>query len=291
MRAQVEAVDWVRAQRALEDEVARVADLLRSVRNPAAPALGAWSLAEVAMHLSQAWIVVPALARADPAAISEVVPGAGDIADGGFPLRDLWDLGEATLLGVRSDPERDLSVVADRIEARAADYLANCNEAAAHETRPWLVQGVRVPPSAFTCHLLNETIVHGYDIARADGRRWAIERAHAAMVIEGFLFPVVEALGPSTMVDQERAAGVKATYEVRIRGGGRHIFAFDDGSLTIRLHSSAKVDCHVSADPAALLLVAWARKSQWSAIAAGRLTAWGRKPWLGPRLRMLMRNP
>jgi hypothetical protein len=41
------------------------------------------------------------------------------------------------------------------------------------------------------------------------------------------------------------------------------------------------VDCHTSADAAALLLVAWGRQSQSEAIARGKLLAWGRKPWLG----------
>lgn len=290
MIVHVDTADWVRTQEALRAEVANVTALLRSVRNPGAPGVGNWSLAEVAMHLSQAWIIVPALARADPAAIAGVVPGAGDMA-GGSPLHDVWELGDATSLGVRSDAERDLSALAQRIEARAADYFASCAGAVADETRPWLVEGVRLPLRALTCHLLNETIVHGYDIARADGQRWGIERARAAAVIEGFLFPAIQALGPRAMVDQERAAGVRATFEVRIRGGGRHVFAFDDGSLSIRAPSSARVDCHVSADPGALLLVAWGRRSQWAAIASGQLTAWGRKPWMAPRLRTLMRNP
>jgi hypothetical protein len=242
------------------------------------------------MHLSQAWVIVPALARADPSAISAMVPAAGEMP-GESPLEDIWDLQHATSAGVRSDPERDLAVLADRIESRAKEYLASCAGAAAHEMRAWLVEGVRLPLPVFTGHLLNETIVHGYDIARAGGRKWSIERGHAAMVVESFLFPAIQALGPRTMVNQEAAAGLRATYEVRIRGGGRHVFAFDDGTLTVGAPGSGRVDCHLSADPGALLLVAWGRRSQWAAIASGQLTAWGRKPWLGPRLRTLMRNP
>jgi hypothetical protein len=36
----------------------------------------------------------------------------------------------------------------------------------------------------------------------------------------------------------------------------------------------------ISADPAALLLVLYKRRSQWPAIARGKLLAWGRRPWL-----------
>jgi len=90
----------------LRDEVERVVRLLRSVTNPAAPALGEWSVAEVAMHLSQAWMAVPGLAREDLSAVHEVLPSLRGTA-GASMVRDMWDLGEATQMGVRHDPERD----------------------------------------------------------------------------------------------------------------------------------------------------------------------------------------
>jgi hypothetical protein len=93
------------------------------------------------------------------------------------------------------------------------------------------------------------------------------------------------------MLDAEQAAGLRATYDIRLRGGDRFYFIFNDGALTIEEPSARKVDCHISADPVAFLMVAWSRQSQWSAIAKGKLLAWGRKPWLGPRFRGLMRNP
>ncbi|MGH3764961.1 MAG: SCP2 sterol-binding domain-containing protein, partial [Pseudonocardiaceae bacterium] len=80
-------------------------------------------------------------------------------------------------------------------------------------------------------------------------------------------------------------------YDVRIRGGDRFHFIFNDGALSIEDPSPRKVDCHISADPVAFLMVAWSRQSQWTAIANGKLLAWGRKPWLGTRFRPLIRNP
>lgn len=105
-----------------------------------------------------------------------------------------------------------------------------------------------------TDHLLNETVVHGHDIARADGRRWRIEPAHAAMVLAEFVIPVFEALEPRALVS-DSAAGVRAAFDLRVRGGRRFCFVFDDGSVRIEAPSSRGVDCHISADPVALLLV------------------------------------
>jgi hypothetical protein len=284
------ADDWTRARDALRVEVDRVTALLGTVRNPTAPALDRWDLTEVAVHLSQVWDVVSGLAREDLPELFDVpAQGDGETA----ALSDIWELQGLTRLGVETEPERDLRVVADRIDERAASFFATIRDASPADIRPWLVQGTKVRLSTLTCHLLNETMVHGYDIARADGRRWPIDRARAALVIEEFLFPVIRTLDRRALVDQRRAAGLRVTYELGVRGAGRHVFAFDDGALTVEptQSSARRIDCHISADPAALLLVAWARQSQWVAIARGQMVAWGRKPWLGPKLRSLMRNP
>jgi hypothetical protein len=288
--AAVATVDWRQAAAALSDEVARVAALLRSVRDGNVPALGRWSLAEVAMHLSQAWMVVPGLAQNDLSMTYDLLPDLRGTA-GASLIKEMWDLSETTMAGVRADPERDLGVIADRIEERARVFLGGLSPQSAQVHHAWLVEGVIVSLPTLVCHLLNETIVHGTDMARADRRRWPISRAHAALVLDGFIVPVLASLPPRTMVDQEKSRGLRITYELCVRGAARHLFTFDDGELLIEPPGERPVDCHIWADPAAMLLVAWGRRSQWSAIARGQLVAWGRKPWLGPRLRTLIRNP
>jgi hypothetical protein len=275
--------DWQHGQDALRQEVRRVTTLLRSIENPLLPTLGQWNLAEVALHLAQAWSGLPALARQDLAQFQDAV--AGDV-----PLRSIGDLSQATILAVKSDPERNLKVLADRIEARAQEYFDACVGEDPQAPRQWMVQGVTVNQSMLTYHLLNETLVHGYDIAHAAGLRWRIEPAHAVMVVGRFLIPVIRALGSKSMV-ANAGTGLSATYDLRIRGGDRFHFIFNDGVLSVEDPAPRTVDCHISADPVAFLLVAWARQSQWSAIATGKLLAWGRKPWLGPKFRGLMRNP
>ena len=283
-------VNAERARSALRDEVRRVVPLLRSLRNPAAPAVGRWTVADVAMHLSQAWIAVPGLAKQDLSDVHAVLPDLKGTA-GASLIRDVWDLGGVTQQGVLADPERDLSVLADRIAARADDYLNVLSRSSNGGNLPWLVDGTEVPMGTLTCHLLNETLVHGRDLALGDGRPWPIKPAHAALVVDGFLVPVFQALPPRTMVDQEQAAGVRATFEVRVKGGGRHVFVFDDGEMTVEAPSSRPVDCRIDADPVAFLLVAWGRQSPGEAIVARQLVASGPKAWLAPRFRSLLRNP
>jgi hypothetical protein len=282
--------DWQQGLDALREAVTRVTNLLRSVRDPGAHAVGQWSLGEVAMHLSQVWIAVPGLASQTLSPVHEMVPNLAGTA-GDSLITDMGALAETTILGVRSDPERDPRVLADRIEDRAQAYFSKCVGADPHAARPWLVQGATVRQSTLTYHLLNETVMHGGDIAHAAGRRWQIQPTHAAMVLGRFLVPVLQALDPRAMLDADQAPGLRATYDIRIRGGDRFYFVFNDGALTVEAPSARRVDCHISADPVAFLMVAWGRQSQWSAIDKGKLVAWGRKPWLGPRFKGLIRIP
>lgn len=281
-------VDWGAARTALAHEVARVTGLLRTVRRPQATALGHWSLVEVAVHLSQAFVAVPGLFRRDLGELFDVLPGRAPQPDGAL-LADVWELAGTTALGVRTEAERDPAVLADRIDARAARFLGDTAGADPDAAGPWLVAGVPASVRLLACHLLNETVVHGYDMATADGRRWPVSGDRARLVLDGFVFPVVTALG-SAMVSPA-AADLRACFAVHLRGGGRHVMAFDAGALAVDPDPAPRVDCHLSADPAAFLLVVWGRRNQWRSVARGELAVWGRAPWLGPRLRALIRNP
>lgn len=290
MAASVSAIEWQHSQDALNDEVRRVTTLMRSISDSGIPAVGQWKIAEVAMHLSQNWILVPGMARQDLSRYKAIVPGIAATA-GNSMIRDMWDNAGMNERALKADAERDLTVLADRIEERAAEYFGECAGHSPDEPRRWTVEGTTLPLSALTCNLLNETVVHGYDIAHAAGRKWRIEPTYAAMVIRQFFVPVMQTCDPRAFVNAEKAAELQATYQVHLRKNGRINFAFNNGSLRVEEPSAGPIDCHISADPAAFFMVFWARQSQWNAIAKGQLVAWGRKPWLGIKFRPLIRNP
>ncbi len=267
-------VDRAAALTAVAAAGPRAATLLRSVTRPDAPAVGDWSVTDVAAHLSHGIDAIVAVAR-----------GAGGI------LEDVWALAGLTRALVAGEDERDLGRLADRIEASVATLLDAVRRLGPDDDREWMVQGVTFHVTSLLCHALNELCVHGRDIALADGRRWTIPRSEANLIVNGFLVPALGGLGRQ-MVHPENARGVKASYDVKVRGGGRAQWRFHDGDLTITPGPPpGPVDCHLSVDPEAFLLVAWGRLRQNGPIARGQLFAWGRKPWLGLKLRRLVRNP
>jgi hypothetical protein len=198
-------------------------------------------------------------------------------------------IAEATAKLLAEDGERDPAVLADRIDTLADEFddVASRSQSA---TVDWL-QGTRLPPSAVACHLLNECLVHGHDIAKATGCPWPILRHHALLGIEGGVLPLIAALPPNAFLNQEKAGSFRARIELRLRGGRRTLMVFDGGSLTLDAAGARDVDVHISADPPALMLVFIGRQGIWKPLLEGKLAAWGPRPWKLTRMLTVMSPP
>jgi hypothetical protein len=147
--------------------------------------------------------------------------------------------------------------------------------------------GPSLTVAEMTCVLLVEALVHGYDLAGTLGRPWTIDRAEANLVVAGMLAILPQFVNPAA------ARGASVAYELRMRDGPKAVVRIRDGALTVdsSAASGAAVDCHISADPAAFLLVGYGRTSQWGPIVRGRLLAWGRRPWQALRFGSFIRSP
>lgn len=259
-------------------------DFVRLVRQsadvrPVGPAVGTWTPGDVASH-------VRLVVEVDTDALAgRRLPGT--------PLRPpaVAAMNDAALA---ADPERDMGVLADRIEALLAEFLT-VSGAPVSEEVTWL-GGARLPASAVACHLLEELLVHGFDLATATGREWTIAPAHAALAIIGAVVPIVNGADPMAFVDPERALGFRARVEVRLRGHERFTFVFDDGMRIADGRSTAAgirgpVDVHVSASPVSMLLLVLGRVRAPQAVLRGQVLAWGRRPWRLRRALSLMTPP
>jgi len=262
------------ARAALREVVPRLVALVRSVPNPNSPSVGTWTAGDVAAHLSHVF-------RADSDAIAgRPVPEAIVTKAG---------IAEATAKILAEDSERDPAALADRISTLATEFddVASRSRSA---TLDWL-QGTRLPPSAVACHLLNECLIHGHDIAKGTGRPWTIQRHHALLAIEAFVLPLIAALPPTAFVNQEQAGPFRARIELRLRGGRRTVMVFDRGSLTLDTGPARDVDAHISADPPTFMLVFIRRLGIWKPLLEGKLTAWGPRPWKLTRMLTIISPP
>jgi hypothetical protein len=92
----------------------------------------------------------------------------------------------------------------------------------------------------------------------------------------------------------DRARGRPARFDVRLRGerAARAVFTVADGALAIGAPAAGlRADCYVSADPWAFLLVQYGRSGPLTPALTGRITAWGRRPWLALKLPAMFRKP
>lgn len=252
---------------ALEVVGRRLVELLAAVPDPQAPTRGlAWTLGETSLHIAGG-------------------PGRyADFARGRALPEPTIDLGPVSRQRLAAESERAPSVLARRLEADTRRYLAETAELPATHPVPFF-GGVTIELAAQSAILLGEFVVHGYDVARSIGRPWPIEAAHARLIVAA-----LTAVLPR-YVDQEAAAGLTATYQVRLRGGPSFQVRFDRGTATVRPQQPGAADCRLTVDPVTFLLVAYWRRSQWPGILRGQLRAWGRRPWLGPRFQRLFVRP
>jgi uncharacterized protein (TIGR03083 family) len=260
-------LDLPATRAALEAVGRRLVGLLAAVPDPQAPTRGlTWTLGETSLHIA-----------GGPAFYA-------DYAGGRALPEPTIDTGPVFAQRMAAQPERTPSVLARRLDENTRRYLAETAELPATHPVPFF-GGVTIELAAQSAILLGEFVVHGYDVARSIGRSWPIDPAHARLIVAG-----VTAVLPR-YVDRASAAGLTATYQVRLRGGPSFQIRFDRGTATVEPQQPGAADCRLAADPVTFLLVAYWRRSQWPGILRGQLRAWGRRSWLGPRFQRLFVRP
>jgi uncharacterized protein (TIGR03083 family) len=258
------------ARRGLEAVAGQTADLLCSLPDVDVPIPGsAWTVRDTAAHLVAWTAVYGEMANGMPSPVQ--LPAGVD----GARYRDT--LAEESRQRLIDMPETDPAKLARLVLEEAGRFVYTT--AGRPGDQPVSFHGgVPTNLAGLVCTCLGEHVVHGYDMATATGVPWPIDPAHAALIHSGW--------GPlySLCVNRSAAAGQSVAYEVELRGLGRAVVRFADGEYRAEPSGSGSVDCTVSADPVAYLLVVAGRLSQFSAIALGLLSAGGARPELALRL-------
>lgn len=271
---------WPQVRNALRESAGRVIEVLRSVTSAGRSAVGDWSIAETAAHLREVALVDAAMAaRVEvPDALRPVVERAATVS--------MNEVAELNRLALRCEPERDTDALAQLIEAQVEGLLSATSAFSGAEKVQWL-GGLTTSVAGVFAHLVTELLIHGRDIAAAEGRRFAVPADAARLFFETFLLdmlqsPEMAAFGRG----RARGAGPIA-WQLRLRGSPPVGFSFDGTSLRIA-DDTVRPDIRIAADPAVMLLVMFGRISPARAALGGGLVMWGRRPWrLGRMTRLI----
>ena len=230
--------------------------------------IGHWSASDVAAHVATVLELNVGLACGTvlPVAAMEAIPN--------------WS--QSALEKVE---DRRPQALAHRIQA-AVSELTDAASSRDGDPRVAWHGGLSIPVSTVLALMVGEAMIHGYDIARALGRRWHIPSAWAETTVRGVVQVVPLYFLP------ERSAGLHARFEMRLRGiETRALFTITDDELQISQPSGGRADCYISGEPTALLLLMYGRTGPLRPALTGHVVAWGRKPWLAHRFLGVFRNP
>ncbi|MEW2179203.1 maleylpyruvate isomerase family mycothiol-dependent enzyme [Streptomyces sp. NPDC005406] len=246
-----------------------IAELLRAAPDTGAPVPGlTWTVGEVAAHLAQA-----------NALMADVAAGRQRSHGDGTPQ----GIAAANEEALAAFGERAAEPLATMIVAQAAACLDAVSRHPADETltTPMGPMNRVVLGSYLLTHMLG----HGYDLARALKRPHMVDPARVRLALPF----MVQAMPRVT--DAIATAGLNTRYAVRLWGGGRFGVTFTDGAATVGHELPDRPDCTISIEPVTFLLMALGRSSPVGAMARGRVFAWGRKPWMGPRFPAYFKAP
>lgn len=264
--------DKAKAAADLEAALAQFCELLLTVDDLSRPAVGHWSVGDVAAHMAVGVELY-----------SSIVAGEGSPFHT-FTTEAIAELSDR--LNAEID-NREPGVLVERIRVGGKTLTRTALALDGDPIVPWHA-AIPMRVSALLGIAVGEALVHGYDVAHAHRRSWSIPPDWAHTAFRGFL-PVAY-----LCLDPERADGFQARFDIRLRGEGgpRAVLTIADGQGEVRpAEPGKKADCYISADPAALLLVLYGRMGPTVPALTGKVLAWGRKPWLGFTLPTLLRAP
>jgi uncharacterized protein (TIGR03083 family) len=244
-------VDLAQARSALQVAAGRASELIRLLPDPLAPVPGLeWTVGQTAAHMVAAPMnyLCYATGQAEP----EVT----------------IDLRAGNLERIERVGSQDLSELADLLVEQTDRYLNGTGNLSDDHPVPFF-GGTTVSLAAQTGIMLGEYVVHGRHLARSAGRPSHIDPSYAILVIAA-----ITAVIPRYL-NREVARGVNVAYEIRVRGGPRFIFRVAGNKASVEPGSGVPVDCRISADPVAFLLVTYGRQAQWRPVLVGRMTGVG----------------
>ena len=236
---------------------ARTAGLIEALPVTEASVPGSkWTVREVGVHLVNVGVRYSAMVQGEPLGYASLAP------DECARMNDqlIADIPE-------TDPVKLAALIQEGTD-RLLDASARCDD---EHPVLWHCE-THIPIPNLIAVATAEHLVHGYDIAAAVKRPWPITAAEAGIALFGYGPAYGLCLNPAT------TAGHTAGYGIELRTGERFTIRFVDGEYCLEPPDTGPVDCTITADPVAFLLVGSGRMTQWQAIALGVMEVGGDRP-------------
>ncbi|MEU5867367.1 maleylpyruvate isomerase N-terminal domain-containing protein [Nonomuraea sp. NPDC047529] len=272
---------WASVRGSLKTTADRFAKLI-SIVDPQAMATREWTVAETAAHVTAIASLYTSVVRGDVAspfpelaeailqANVDTVSALNELAFGHFA-------------------ERDPLVLAERLRADVREILSAGVEVDPATPVPWLGDA-RVPVAGVLAHLLNELLLHGWDVARATRTPWSVPARDAGLFFDLFLIGMIRNDYGRLMDTGSPAPARRITVGFHSAHTAPAALVLDRGRVSVA-EAGARVDAHVGFDPAALNLLLFGRMSRTRAALTGKVAVWGRRPWLLPAFLRFVRLP
>lgn len=245
------------ARTTLRATAARTAGLVETLPDTGVPIPGSgWTVREVGVHLVTCGVRYAGMAQGEPLGYSSLAP------------EECARMNDQLIADIpESDPVKLAALMQEGTE-RLLAASAPCND---ESELVWHCQ-TRITVAHLVAICTAEHLIHGYDIATATGRPWPIRPEDAALALFGY------GVGYGLCLNPAATAGHTAGYGLELRTGERFTVRFVDGEYRLEPPDSGPVDCTITADPAAFLLIGAGRMNQWAAIALGVLEVGGNRP-------------
>ena len=246
---------WHDVRSLLRDTAKRFTDLVRTARDPATPVVPGWDLADTAAHL----VVVCSFDAycATDGDVPFIAPEALSLV----PTVNIDSLSQVNVVAGKHFIERRLDVLADEIDLHVAVLLDRTADHDPDALWPWL-GGARLPTSFLLSHALNEMLVHGHDIAAAEGRSWPIPPRTMTVSFDAFILTLLRGDSGGFFVTPSPLPSPVSTGRVRVRVRMPHLapvtLVAEHGRLYVD-DAGGPVDLHLWATPETLMFVLWRR--------------------------------
>ncbi|MDL4777357.1 maleylpyruvate isomerase N-terminal domain-containing protein [Actinomadura xylanilytica] len=273
---------WLAVRHSLEHTSERFARLAEQVPDTRRTAVDQWSVADTVAHVTGIAEMYTSLVRAEarrPAGVvAELVPATTvDTVD---------RLNDAMLEGI---PDRRIGALTERLRAAVGTVLQTAADADPDRPVPW-IGGARVPVAGLLAHLINELLIHGWDIARAARLPWTVPPRDAAAFFELFMVGMTRnGLGRFLDSDEPPRHG-RIAVEFRSRYTTPATIVLQDGRATVE-EPGPGADVRIFFDPATFNLMLFDRIGKARAVLSGKVVVRGRRPWLLPAFLRVVRTP